>query len=231
MTVAQFIEKKSGTPNLPVRKPPRRGYEVALRQHVLPELGTSRLVEVTPERVQSFINCQAGGMAWNTVRNIRPVADAARHSGAYWTKVMAGQDFSGPDRVDPASFNHALWRGLKGDEPHPATPTGTDLRTNRATISARTKAADTGHPQRRLKHMKKRRTFFDCIEALLTVSSNARSIHRTDLTGTPRSVANSRPGRALQRWMIFVSIIILFVEVLFLAYRMGIRNVLNFTIQ
>jgi DNA-binding beta-propeller fold protein YncE len=55
-----------------------------------------------------------------------------RHSAAYWTKVMAGQDFSGPDRVDPVTFNHALWRGLKGDEPYPAATNGTDLRVNRA---------------------------------------------------------------------------------------------------
>jgi hypothetical protein len=60
-----------------------------------------------------------------------PPADHAsnavpRHSAVYWTKAMAGQDFSGPDRVDPVTFNRALWRGLKGDEPYPATPTGAD---------------------------------------------------------------------------------------------------------
>jgi hypothetical protein len=44
-----------------------------------------------------------------------------KHSVAYWTKVMAGQDFSGPDRVNPMTFYRALWRGLKGDEPYPAT--------------------------------------------------------------------------------------------------------------
>ena len=77
VTVAQFVEDKYRTLILPVRKPTtRRGYEVVLRQHVLPELGTSQLVEVTPERVQSFINCKAGSVAWNTVRNIRTVAGA-----------------------------------------------------------------------------------------------------------------------------------------------------------
>jgi DNA-binding beta-propeller fold protein YncE len=49
----------------------------------------------------------------------------------YWKKAMAGQNFSGPDRVDPASFNHALWRGLKGDQPYPAVRSGADLRENR----------------------------------------------------------------------------------------------------
>jgi len=49
-------------------------------------------------------------------------ADAAypRHSAAYWAKAMAGQDFSGPDRVDPVSFNRALWCGFKADEPYPS---------------------------------------------------------------------------------------------------------------
>jgi hypothetical protein len=47
-----------------------------------------------------------------------------RHSAAYWAKAMAGQDFSGPDRIDPVSFNRALWRGLRGVEPYPVTPIG-----------------------------------------------------------------------------------------------------------
>jgi DNA-binding beta-propeller fold protein YncE len=42
-----------------------------------------------------------------------------RHPAAYWSKTMAGQDFSGPDRTDASSFNRALWRGLKGDVPYP----------------------------------------------------------------------------------------------------------------
>jgi DNA-binding beta-propeller fold protein YncE len=54
-------------------------------------------------------------------------------SSAYWTRVMANQDFSGPDKIDAPSFSRALWRGLKGDVPFPANPvTGTDLRANRA---------------------------------------------------------------------------------------------------
>jgi hypothetical protein len=61
---------------------------------------------------------------------------APRHSAAYWTKAMAGQDFSGPDRVDPVTFSRALWRGLKGDEPYPAVSTGSARRANRAQLSA-----------------------------------------------------------------------------------------------
>jgi DNA-binding beta-propeller fold protein YncE len=57
---------------------------------------------------------------------------APRHAGAYWAKLMASQDFSGADRIDAASFNRALWLGLKGDAPYPAAATGADLRMNRA---------------------------------------------------------------------------------------------------
>jgi DNA-binding beta-propeller fold protein YncE len=47
-----------------------------------------------------------------------------RHSAAYWAKSMAGQNFSGPDRVDPVLFKRALWRGLKGNEPDSASQEG-----------------------------------------------------------------------------------------------------------
>jgi DNA-binding beta-propeller fold protein YncE len=43
------------------------------------------------------------------------------HPAAYWVKAFAGQDFSGPDRLDPNTFNRALWRGLKGGAPYPST--------------------------------------------------------------------------------------------------------------
>jgi DNA-binding beta-propeller fold protein YncE len=41
------------------------------------------------------------------------------HPAAYWVKAFAGQDFSGPDRLDAITFNRALWRGLKGDASYP----------------------------------------------------------------------------------------------------------------
>jgi DNA-binding beta-propeller fold protein YncE len=47
--------------------------------------------------------------------------DHPKHSAAYWARAMAAQDFSGPDRVDPTTFNRALWRGLKGNAPYPST--------------------------------------------------------------------------------------------------------------
>jgi len=39
-------------------------------------------------------------------------------------QVMAGQDFSGVDRVDPITFNRALWRGLKSSAPYPSPVVG-----------------------------------------------------------------------------------------------------------
>ena len=41
------------------------------------------------------------------------------HSSTYWVKAMKGQDFSGPDRINPISFNRALWRGLNHHAPYP----------------------------------------------------------------------------------------------------------------
>ena len=49
------------------------------------------------------------------------------HSSEYWSRVMAGQDFSGADRIDPLTFNQALWQGFKSDAPYPDSPTGKDL--------------------------------------------------------------------------------------------------------
>ena len=69
-----------------------------------------------------------------------------KHSAAYWAKAMAGQDFAGPDRIEPVTFNRALWRGLKGGH---TTRSGYadehrfDEETDKAT--ARTKAAGETH--------------------------------------------------------------------------------------
>jgi integrase len=77
MTVAEFVENKYKTLILPVRKSTtRRGYEVVLRRRVLPEFAGSQLAEVTPERVQFFINRKARSVGWSTLRNIRTVLSA-----------------------------------------------------------------------------------------------------------------------------------------------------------
>jgi DNA-binding beta-propeller fold protein YncE len=61
---------------------------------------------------------------------------APRHPAAYWQEAMAGQNFNEEDRLDTASFNKALWSGLKGNETvHPAR-FNADLRRNRQALLA-----------------------------------------------------------------------------------------------
>ena len=57
-------------------------------------------------------------------------------SSAYWTVAMKGQDFSTEDHLNTATFNLALWRGLKGDAAYPAKRDGADLRRGRAEPSS-----------------------------------------------------------------------------------------------
>ena len=57
-------------------------------------------------------------------------------NAAYWARVTKGLDFTDADRVDGASFNRILWKGLMGDKPYPAAPTGQDLRLHREKLLA-----------------------------------------------------------------------------------------------
>jgi hypothetical protein len=45
-------------------------------------------------------------------------------------------DFSEADRVDSAAYNRILWKGMMGNRPYPAGPTGLDLRQNRKELLA-----------------------------------------------------------------------------------------------
>jgi DNA-binding beta-propeller fold protein YncE len=58
------------------------------------------------------------------------------HNAKYWAQVTKGMDFSDADRVDPAVYNRILWKGMMGDRPYPARPTGLDLRQNREKLLA-----------------------------------------------------------------------------------------------
>jgi YVTN family beta-propeller protein len=59
------------------------------------------------------------------------------HDARYWTRVTKGMDFTDADLLDPDDYNRILWKGLMGNEPYPATPTGLDLRQNREELLAR----------------------------------------------------------------------------------------------
>jgi len=63
------------------------------------------------------------------------------HDAAYWAKVTRGMDFSAEDRFDFAQYNRILWQGLMGNKPYPATPSGLDLRSDRAELLARYRKA------------------------------------------------------------------------------------------
>jgi hypothetical protein len=58
------------------------------------------------------------------------------HSAQYWAQVTRGMDFSDADRIDSADYNRILWKGLMGNKPYPAGPTGLDLRHNRSKLLA-----------------------------------------------------------------------------------------------
>jgi len=55
----------------------------------------------------------------------------------YWARVTKGMDFTDADRVDGGSFNRVLWRGMMGNKPYPAAPSGLDLSHNREKLLAR----------------------------------------------------------------------------------------------
>jgi DNA-binding beta-propeller fold protein YncE len=73
---------------------------------------------------------------------------APKRPSAYWATAMAGQDFSGPDRIDAASFNRELWRGLMGGAPYPSAPTGADVRANRTQLLGKVRADSDGSSSR-----------------------------------------------------------------------------------
>jgi hypothetical protein len=63
------------------------------------------------------------------------------HDAKYWARVTKGLNLSGADLVDGGAFNRILWKGLMGDKPYPADPSGKDLRQNRAALLERYQAS------------------------------------------------------------------------------------------
>lgn len=62
----------------------------------------------------------------------------------YWARVTKGMDMDDADAVDGESFNRILWKGMRGNKPYPARPSGKDLRQNRDELLA--------HYRQSLKH-------------------------------------------------------------------------------
>jgi DNA-binding beta-propeller fold protein YncE len=72
-------------------------------------------------------------------RPVGLVVPKPTHTGEYWARATKGMDFTSEDRMDFAEYNHILWKGLMGNKPYPAKPTGKDQRQNREKLLARYK--------------------------------------------------------------------------------------------
>jgi YVTN family beta-propeller protein len=72
--------------------------------------------------------------------NVKPLKPT--HDAAYWVAATRGMDFSAEDRIDFKQYNHILWRGLMGNRPYPETPTGLDLRNDRAELLRKYRAEE-----------------------------------------------------------------------------------------
>jgi hypothetical protein len=65
------------------------------------------------------------------------IVPKSTHSAQYWARATKGMDFSDADLIDSAVYNRILWKGMMGDRPYPAKPTGVDLRQNRKALLAK----------------------------------------------------------------------------------------------
>jgi YVTN family beta-propeller protein len=78
-------------------------------------------------------------LLYNTQLPVNPkpmglVTPKPRHDAKYWARVTKGMDFTSEDRFNFADYNRILWKGLMGNKPYPANPTGLDLRQNREAL-------------------------------------------------------------------------------------------------
>jgi len=71
------------------------------------------------------------------------IVPRSTHSAKYWAQVTKGMDFSDADRIDSAVYNRILWKGMMGNKPYPAAPTGLDPSKNRAKVPASNRQQET----------------------------------------------------------------------------------------
>ncbi len=64
------------------------------------------------------------------------VVPKTAHDAKYWARVTRGMNFADADELDGAVFNRILWKGMMGNKPYPAAPTGMNLRENRRELLA-----------------------------------------------------------------------------------------------
>ena len=103
-----------------------------------------------PAQASWSFDARVPGVLRATKLPLPPLASAARdrciqaprRSARWWAAAMAGQNFDEEDRLDTPAFNHALWRGLKGDAaPYPTRRDGRDLSSDRVKLLKTARAA------------------------------------------------------------------------------------------
>ena len=83
--LARWLEE-SARPALRART--FQGYEINVRRHLIPEIGRTRLVKLTPEAVQALLNRKvAGGLSPSTVRRIHATLRRALTQAERWGLV------------------------------------------------------------------------------------------------------------------------------------------------
>ena len=88
-TVGQFLTGwLEDTAKPSVRPSTFRGYEGKVRTHILPGLGQVRLVKLTPQRLEAFLNEKRGaGLSPQTVQHLRAILRAALSDAVKWGLV------------------------------------------------------------------------------------------------------------------------------------------------
>jgi integrase len=89
LTVGQFLtDWLSDTAQPSVRPSTFKGYEGKVRTHILPGLGTVRLVKLTPQNLEAFLNQKrAAGLSPQTVQHLRAILRAALSDAVRWSLV------------------------------------------------------------------------------------------------------------------------------------------------
>src|SRR6266545_449744 len=86
LTVGQFLTNwLSDTAQPSVRPATFKGYDGKIRTHILPALGKARLVKLTPQNLEAFLNQKRmAGLSPQTVQHLRAILRAALSDAVRW---------------------------------------------------------------------------------------------------------------------------------------------------
>jgi len=89
LTVGQFLTNwLSDTAQPSVRPATFKGYDGKIRTHILPALGKARLVKLTPQNLEAFLNQKRmAGLSPQTVQHLRAILRAALSDAVRWGLV------------------------------------------------------------------------------------------------------------------------------------------------